>query len=37
MVKQVKEDSVIDEFLKSIGPWSNYIVIGGGYALIING
>lgn len=30
-----KEDSVISEFLRSIGPWRNHIVIGGGYALII--
>ena len=30
-----KEDKVISEFLKSIGPWRNYIVIGGGYALFI--
>lgn len=30
-----KEDHVICEFLRSIGPWNNYITIGGGYALII--
>jgi hypothetical protein len=30
-----KEDRVICEFLRSIGPWNNYITIGGGYALII--
>ncbi len=30
-----KEDRVISEFLQSIGPWKNHIVIGGGYALII--
>lgn len=30
-----KEDKVISEFLKSIGPWRNYVVIGGGYALFI--
>jgi hypothetical protein len=35
MTEQIREDAVIDEFLKSIGPWSNCIVIGGGYALII--
>ena len=29
------EKKVISEFLKSIGPWSNHIVIGGGYAPII--
>lgn len=31
----LKEDRVISEFLRSIGPWKNHIVIGGGYALII--
>ena len=30
-----KEDFVISEFLRSIGPWRDHIVIGGGYALII--
>ena len=30
-----KEDRVISEFLKAIGPWRNYVVIGGGYALFI--
>ncbi len=30
-----KEDLVIAEFLKSLGPWYKSIVIGGGYALII--
>ena len=30
-----KEDRIISEFLESIGPWSNHVVIGGGYALII--
>lgn len=35
MTEQIREDSVINDFLKSIGPWSNCIVIGGGYALII--
>lgn len=30
-----KEDKVISEFLKSIGPWKKHIVIGGGYAPII--
>ncbi|MBA3720943.1 MAG: hypothetical protein H0W88_00910 [Parachlamydiaceae bacterium] len=29
------EDKVISEFLNSIGPWHNNIVIGGGYALFI--
>lgn len=30
-----REDQVISEFIKSIGPWGQFIVIGGGYALII--
>lgn len=30
-----KEDLIISEFLRSIGPWRKHIVIGGGYALII--
>ena len=30
-----KEDSVISDFLKSLGAWSKYVVIGGGYALFI--
>ena len=30
-----KEDAVISKFLRSIGPWRNHIIIGGGYALII--
>ncbi len=29
------EDKVISCFLKSIGPWNEYVVIGGGYAPII--
>jgi hypothetical protein len=32
---QEKEDKIISNFLHSLGPWGNYIVIGGGYALII--
>lgn len=35
MNEQIKEDFIISEFLKSIGPWRDFIVIGGGYALII--
>jgi len=35
LVKLVDEDIIISEFLRSVGPWSDYIVIGGGYALII--
>jgi hypothetical protein len=30
-----KENKVITEFLKSVGPWRRHIVIGGGYALFI--
>jgi hypothetical protein len=30
-----KEDRVISEFLQSMGPWKEVIVIGGGYALTI--
>lgn len=30
-----QEDSIITEFLVSIGPWSKFIIIGGGYAPII--
>jgi len=30
-----KEDRVISEFLESIGPWRQFIIIGGGYALLI--
>lgn len=30
-----KEDAVISQFLQSMGPWKDIIVIGGGYALII--
>jgi len=29
------EEKVVSDFLKSIGPWRNHVVIGGGYALII--
>lgn len=34
-VESEKEDKVISEFLKSIGPWREHIAIGGGYAPII--
>lgn len=30
-----KEDKIISDFLKSLGPWGSYVVIGGGYAPII--
>jgi hypothetical protein len=29
------EEKIISDFLSSIGPWSNYVVIGGGFALFI--
>lgn len=34
-IDTVREDHIISEFLKSIGPWRQHVVIGGGYALII--
>lgn len=34
-MKQNQEDKIISEFLKSIGPWREFIVIGGGFALFI--
>lgn len=34
-MKLDQEDVIISEFLKSIGPWTNYVVIGGGFALFI--
>ncbi len=30
-----QEDKIITEFLKSIGPWRDVLVIGGGFALFI--
>lgn len=30
-----QEDSIISDFLKSIGPWAQHVIIGGGYAPII--
>jgi hypothetical protein len=30
-----QEDKVISEFLKSIGPWRDHVIIGGGFALFI--
>src|SRR5256885_14438992 len=30
-----KEDKIVSDFLKSLGPWCSYIVITGGYAPII--
>jgi hypothetical protein len=30
-----QEDKIISEFLKSLGPWRDFVVIGGGFALFI--
>jgi len=30
-----KEEKIIEEILKSLGPWTKDVVIGGGYALLI--
>ncbi len=30
-----QEDNILSNFLQSLGPWSTYVVIGGGYAPII--
>ncbi|MBP7074387.1 MAG: hypothetical protein KBA81_03265 [Rhabdochlamydiaceae bacterium] len=32
---QSQEDKIISEFLNSIGPWREFVVIGGGFALFI--
>jgi len=34
-MKQIHEDKIISEFLKSLGPWRDFIIIGGGFALFI--
>lgn len=34
-MKQTQEDKIISEFLKSMGPWREFVVIGGGFALFI--
>jgi hypothetical protein len=34
-MKQSQEDRILFEFLKSLGPWRDFIVIGGGFALFI--
>lgn len=34
-MKQTQEDKIISEFLKSLGPWQDFVVIGGGFALFI--
>jgi hypothetical protein len=32
-MKHTQEDKIISEFLKSLGPWRDFVVIGGGFAL----
>lgn len=34
-VNVLQEDEIITDFLKSLGPWRDHVIIGGGYALII--
>ncbi len=34
-MRHSQEDKIISEFLHSIGPWNQYVVIGGGFALFI--
>ena len=34
-VKHSQEDRIISEFLKSIGPWRDFVIIGGGFALFV--
>jgi hypothetical protein len=34
-MKQTQEDIIISDFLKSLGPWRDVVVIGGGFALFI--
>jgi hypothetical protein len=34
-MKQNQEDKINSEFLKSLGPWREFVVIGGGFALFI--
>jgi len=34
-MKQIQEDKIISEFLKSLGPWREFVVIGGGFSLFI--
>lgn len=34
-MKQDQEDKIISEFLNSIGPWGEHVVIGGGFALFV--
>ena len=30
-MKQIQEDKIISEFLKSLGPWGEFVVIGDGF------
>jgi len=32
---QQEEDKIISEFLKSLGPWRDFVIIGGGFSLFI--
>lgn len=34
-MKKNQEDKIISEFLKSLGPWREFVVVGGGFALFI--
>lgn len=34
-MKQTQEDKIISEFFKSLGPWREFVVVGGGFALFI--
>lgn len=34
-MKQLQEDNIISAFLSSLGPWRDFVVIGGGFALFI--
>jgi hypothetical protein len=34
-MKQPQEDKIISEFLKSLGPWKDFVIIGGGFALFV--
>lgn len=34
-MRSIQEDKIISEFLESIGPWRDFVVIGGGFALFI--
>jgi hypothetical protein len=34
-MKHIQEDKIISEFLRSLGPWREFVIIGGGFALFI--